>query len=55
MIFRRIKKTVTSLQQRHKRLEKDKEKQLDHIEKMYANLESKDAQLQEREKKLPQF
>jgi predicted PurR-regulated permease PerM len=55
MIFRRIKKTVTTLQQRRKRLEKDKEKQLDHIEKMYANLESKDAQLQERERKLPQF
>lgn len=51
MIFRRIKTTVKSIQKRHKRLEKDKQEQLDTIEKMYSNLEAKDAELLEREKK----
>jgi hypothetical protein len=36
-------------------LEKEKQEQLESIEKMYANLESKDAALQEREKKHSQF
>lgn len=51
MIFRRIKRTVTSLQKNHRRLEKEKEQQLADIEKMYANLEAKDAAIIEREKK----
>jgi predicted PurR-regulated permease PerM len=51
MIFRRIKRTVTSIQKKHRHLEKDKEHQLEVIEKMYANLEAKDAELAEREKK----
>jgi hypothetical protein len=51
MIFRRIKRTVTSLQKNHRRLEKEKEQQLAEIEKMYANLEAKDAEIQDREKK----
>jgi hypothetical protein len=55
MIFRRIKQTVKTIQKKQRNLEKDKQHQLDSIEKMYANLESKDAELQEREKKHSQL
>ena len=51
MIFSRIKRTVNSIQKKHRHLEKEKQHQLESIEKMYANLESKNAELQEREKK----
>ncbi len=51
MIFRRIKKTVTWFQQRQKRLERERERQISQIEKMYSDLEAKDIALQEREKK----
>lgn len=46
---------MNSIQKKHRHLEKEKQHQLDSIEKMYANLESKDAELQEREKKNSQF
>jgi predicted PurR-regulated permease PerM len=55
MIFRRIKKTVKSIQKKQRNLEKEKQHQLESIEKMYANVEAKDAELQEREKKHAQF
>ncbi len=55
MIFSRIKNTVTTFQQRQKRLEKEKTKQLDAIEKMYQHLEEKDVVLQEKEKHHAQF
>jgi predicted PurR-regulated permease PerM len=43
MILRRVKRTVTAFQQRKKRLEREKEKQLAAIEKMYEHAEAKDA------------
>lgn len=43
MITRRVKKAVTFFKQRQSRLEKDKKKQLEEIEKMYQHLEVKDA------------
>ena len=55
MIFSRIKGTVNSIKKKHRHLEKEKQHQLESIEKMYANLESKDAELQEREKKHSHF
>lgn len=55
MIFKRIKNTVSSFQQRQRRLEKEKTKQLDAIEKMYQHLEEKDVALQQQEKKHAQF
>ena len=55
MIFKRIKTTVSSFQQRQRRLEKEKAKQLDAIEKMYQHLEEKDMALQQQEKKHAQF
>lgn len=55
MFFTRVKKTVTSFQQRQKRMEREREKQINQIEKMYADLEAKDADLQEREKKHAQL
>ena len=55
MIFSRIKQTLKSIQKRHRNLEKEKEHQLENIEKMYENLEARDNELQEREKKHWQF
>lgn len=43
------------MQKKHRNLERDKQQQLDAIEKMYANLEAKDAALVEREKKHAQL
>ena len=42
MIFRRLKKTVTSVQKRRKQLENDKIKQLEMIEHMYEHIAQKD-------------
>jgi hypothetical protein len=42
MIFRRLKKTVTSVQKRRKKLEDDKIKQLEIIEHMYEHIAKKD-------------
>ncbi|MEI7478293.1 MAG: hypothetical protein WCJ81_07600 [bacterium] len=53
MIFRRLKQTINSVKQRKRQLEKDKEKELAAIHKMYAHLEERDNALQAQEKNQP--
>jgi hypothetical protein len=50
MIFRRLKKTITSVQKRRKQLENGKIKQLEVIEHMYEHIAQHDPKVSEIEK-----
>ena len=55
MITGFIKDAVKSFKQRQTRLQKEREKQIQAIEKMYTHLEAKDKELEAKEKQHAQF